>query len=205
MPATPPTVIARSDSDAAIPMPGRTAARPPAAGAPSAVGCGLRDCRASLAMTEKNARNVNNCHCEERQRRGNPVAWANGRPPPNCHCEAAGRGNPDAWANGRPSSGRRSALGRRLWSTRLPRFARNDREKCPQRQQLSLRRAIATRQSRCLGERPPAPQLSLRGRRPWQSRRLGERPPGRRGAERRWRRSTRLPRFARNDRGKRSQ
>ncbi len=212
----PPTVIARSASDAAIPMPGRTAAGVGRSASPR----GRRDCRASLAMTggvtvamaggealamaggealamaggealamaggealamaggagrtlpptviARRASLV--CHCEERQRRGNPDAWANGH---------------WGWAERRASR-----------SPRLPRFARNGRWggarngrwgddrndrwgdgrndrrgdgrnakweganastncQCEERFfSLSLRGAPATRQSRCLGVRP---------------------------------------------------
>ncbi len=91
-------VIARPKA-VAIPMPGRTAA---GAGRSTAVGCGHRDCRASLAMTAWGARHrwFIGCYCAGASKVCHCEGASN-----VCHCEAEGRGNLDAWANGRRGGG----------------------------------------------------------------------------------------------------
>ncbi len=123
----PPTVIARSASDAAIPLPGRTAT---GAGGRSLPQLSLRGANSDAAIPLP----------------GRTAAWAGGRSAsPTCHREE------------------------RLFF-------------------LSLRGALATRQSRCQGERPPgqeggaSPNCHCEERiATRQSRCLGERPLGQEG------------------------
>ncbi len=96
-----PTVIARPKA-VAISTPGRTAARPRPPERP-AVGCGRRDCRATLAMTDEEGAMTDEAGAPAPRslRRFPPPSLR--RFHPHCHCEAEGRGNLDARENGRPS------------------------------------------------------------------------------------------------------
>ncbi len=116
------------------------------------------------------------------------------RPLPHCHCEAEGRGNLD------DHNARRSALRLRPQRpfpshARLPRCARNDRGR------MALCPTVIARPLPYYHCETPT-LLSLRGRRPWQSRRpqrAALRPPP---APTAVPIPSRLPRRARNDRGR---